>query len=65
MDSREEIIRFWFDMWLQKKDLGILDIFSANVQGFMYNISKAGGHSIVARLKSSIGLTNGILAVLC
>ncbi len=31
MDKREEIIRQWFDMWLQKKDMGILDIFSANV----------------------------------
>lgn len=30
MDKREEIIRLWFDMWLQKKDLGIEDIFSAD-----------------------------------
>ena len=30
MDKREKIIRLWFDMWLQKKDLGIEDIFSAD-----------------------------------
>ena len=23
MNEREKIIRLWFDMWLQKKDLGI------------------------------------------
>lgn len=28
MDKRENIIRLWFKMWLQKKDLGIADIFS-------------------------------------
>ena len=28
MVEREKIIRLWFDMWLQRKDLGILDIFS-------------------------------------
>ena len=30
MNEREKIIRFWFDMWLQKKDLGISEIFSDN-----------------------------------
>ena len=30
MDKREKIIRLWFDMWLQKKDLGIEGIFSAD-----------------------------------
>ena len=30
MEKREKIIGFWFDMWLQKVDLGILDIFSDN-----------------------------------
>ena len=30
MDSREIIIYRWFDMWLQKKDLGISEIFSDN-----------------------------------
>ena len=30
MDKREKIIRLWFDMWLQKKDLGILEIFSTD-----------------------------------
>ncbi len=28
MEQREETVRLWFNMWLQKKDLGILDIFS-------------------------------------
>lgn len=28
MEQREKIIRLWFDMWLQKADLGISDIFS-------------------------------------
>lgn len=30
MNKREDIIRLWFDMWLQKNDLGILKIFSNN-----------------------------------
>jgi len=30
MNRREEIVRLWFDMWLQKKDLGILKIFTEN-----------------------------------
>lgn len=28
MEKREKIIRLWFNMWLQKKDLGITNIFS-------------------------------------
>ena len=28
MNEREKIIRLWFDMWLQKKDLGISKIFT-------------------------------------
>ena len=28
MNNREQKIRLWFDMWLQKNDLGILDLFS-------------------------------------
>ena len=28
IQSREKTIRLWFDMWLQKQDLGIADIFS-------------------------------------
>ncbi len=28
MNKREKIIRLWFDMWLQKADLGITEIFS-------------------------------------
>ena len=30
MNEREKIIRLWFDMWLQKKDLGISEMFSDN-----------------------------------
>ena len=29
MEQRERIIRQWFDMWLQARDSGILDIFAA------------------------------------
>ena len=29
--KREEIIRLWFDMWLQKTDLGISEIFTEDV----------------------------------
>lgn len=28
MERREETLRLWFDMWLQKRDLGISQIFS-------------------------------------
>ena len=31
MDEREKMIRLWFSMWLEKKDLGIDDIFAENV----------------------------------
>ena len=31
MDKREQIIRLWFSMWLEKKDLGMDDIFAENV----------------------------------
>ena len=27
MDKREQIIRLWFSMWLEKKDLGMDDMF--------------------------------------
>ena len=30
MKTREIVIRRWFDMWLQKKDLGISEMFSDN-----------------------------------
>lgn len=30
MNEKEEIIRLWFDMWLQRVDMGILKIFSDN-----------------------------------
>ena len=30
MNEREIIIRLWFDMWLQKKDLGISEFFTDN-----------------------------------
>ena len=28
MDKREQMIRLWFSMWLEKKDLGMDDILS-------------------------------------
>ncbi len=31
MEKREKIISLWFNMWLQGKDTGILDIFSPDV----------------------------------
>ena len=31
MDKREQMIRLWFSMWLEKKDLGMDDIFAENV----------------------------------
>lgn len=31
MNERERIIRLWFSMWLQQKDLGIDDIFADDV----------------------------------
>lgn len=31
MNEREQIIRLWFDMWLQRKDLGIDEIFTDDV----------------------------------
>ena len=44
MNIREQKIRLWFDMWLQKMDLGIEDLFSADA---VY-ILKAGGRSMQA-----------------
>ena len=29
MNIKEQKIRLWFDMWLQKRDLGIEGLFSA------------------------------------
>ena len=34
MNRREETVRLWFDMWLQKSDLGILNIFSEKFLAF-------------------------------
>lgn len=31
MNERESLIRLWFDMWLQKKDMGVDDIFTEDV----------------------------------
>lgn len=31
MEERERIIRLWFNMWLEQKDLGIDDIFAEDV----------------------------------
>ena len=30
MEKREEVIKLWFDMWMQKADLVILDTFADN-----------------------------------
>ena len=30
MNEREKIIRLWFNIWLQKKDLDISEIFTDN-----------------------------------
>ena len=59
MKTREIVIRRWFDMWLQKKDLGISEIFQ-----IMPSTSKVGGRNITALQKSNFGLTNGIPAAL-
>ncbi len=32
MEQRENVIRLWFQMWLQKQDLGIADIFSPDAE---------------------------------
>lgn len=31
IDKREKQVRLWFDMWLQGKDMGILNLFSEDV----------------------------------
>ena len=31
MNEREKTIRLWFDMWLNQQDMGIDDIFTADV----------------------------------
>ena len=59
MEKREEVIKLWFDMWLQKADLGILDILFNLYLLIMRFILKAGVRSIKALKKSSIGLMNG------
>ncbi len=30
VNQREELIHLWFQMWIQKKDLGILKLFTAD-----------------------------------
>lgn len=59
MNKREEIISLWFEMWLQKKDLGICKIFSNNATyieswGPRYDSSK----------KLNFGLMSGIVVEL-
>ena len=66
MKTREIVIRRWFDMWLQKKDLGISEMFSDNavyIESWGPE-SKVGGRNITALQKSNFGLTNGIPAAL-
>lgn len=57
MDRREESIRRWFDMWLQKKDTGIESCFPRT----RYT-SKVGGRSIGALRRSATGLRSGTRA---
>ena len=33
MEERERIVRLWFEMWLEQKDLGIDDIFAEDEIG--------------------------------
>ena len=53
MDKREQMIRLWFSMWLEKKDLGMDDIFAENVS---YIESWGPCYSN----RESIGFRNGI-----
>ena len=39
MNTREEKIRMWFDMWLKKTDHGIMDLFSFDAV-YIYNSSQ-------------------------
>lgn len=55
MNEREKIIRLWFDMWLQKKDFGISEIFSDNAV-----ILKVGDLNIMDLQKLNIGSMSGI-----
>lgn len=40
MNKREKIIRLWFDMWLQQKDLGIDKIFIDDLSAATGNASR-------------------------
>ena len=55
VNEREKIIRLWFDMWLQKKDFGISEIFSDNAV-----ILKVGDLNIMDLQKLNIGSMSGI-----
>ena len=55
MDEREKMIRLWFSMWLEKKDLGIDDIFAENV---IY--TESWGPCYRNREIVNIGFRNGI-----
>ncbi len=57
MNERERTIRLWFDMWLQKKDLGISEIFLDNAVYI-----ESWGPSIMDLQKSNFGSMNGIPA---
>ena len=53
MNKKEEIIRLWFEMWLQKKDLGIFKIFSNNAT-----------YIAIVLKKLNFGLMSGIVVEL-
>ena len=60
MKTRETIIRRWFDMWLQKKDLGIAEMFSDNA-----TYIESWGPEYHGSAKIKLCLTNGIPVALC
>ncbi len=59
MNKREEIISLWFEMWLQKKDLGIFKIFSNNA-----TYIESWGRDMIVLKKLNFGLMSGIVVEL-
>lgn len=59
MNKREEIISLWFEMWLQKKDLGIFKIFSNHA-----TYIESWGRDMIVLKKLNFGLMSGIVVEL-
>ena len=55
MEKKENIIRMWFNMWIDKKDYGIRKYFLKK-----QNILKAGDRNIMELAKYWSGFFNGI-----